>query len=84
MISNHGGHAMKKDTSRQQVEQSEVGLSVEDLIPRTAWDQIQGAAEVRNQAQSGSESMQSVPFCETFAHGAKQQLRSHCGVGHPS
>jgi transposase-like protein len=49
MISNHGGHAMKKDTSQQSVEQSEVGLSLEDLIRRGARDLIQKAIEVEVQ-----------------------------------
>lgn len=34
MISNHSGHAMKKDKSQQSVEQSEVGLPPEELIRR--------------------------------------------------
>lgn len=37
---------MKKDTSRQSVEQSEVGLSLEELIRRGARDLIQKAIEV--------------------------------------
>jgi transposase-like protein len=49
MISNHGGHAMKKDTSQQSVEQSEVGLSLEDLIRRGARDLIQKAVEAEVQ-----------------------------------
>jgi len=45
-VSNHGGHAMKKDTSEQSVGQSEVGLSLEELIRRGARDLIQKAIEV--------------------------------------
>lgn len=40
---------MKKDTSQQSVEQSEVGLSLEDLIRRGARDLIQKAVEVEVQ-----------------------------------
>lgn len=40
---------MKKDTSRQSVEQSEVGLSLEELIRRGARDLIQKAIEVEVQ-----------------------------------
>jgi len=40
---------MKKDTSQQSVEQSEVGLSLEDLIRRGARDLIQKAIEVEVQ-----------------------------------
>ncbi|TXG93802.1 MAG: IS256 family transposase, partial [Rhodocyclaceae bacterium] len=40
---------MKKDTSEQSVEQSEVGLSLEELIRRGARDLIQKAIEVEVQ-----------------------------------
>lgn len=40
---------MKKDTSQQSVEQSEVGLSLEELIRRSARDVIQKAIEVEAQ-----------------------------------
>jgi hypothetical protein len=49
IFNNHGGHAMKQDTSRQSVEQSEVGLSLEELIRRGARDLIQKAIEVEVQ-----------------------------------
>jgi hypothetical protein len=48
-VSNHGGHAKKKETSEQSIEQSEVGLSLEELIRRGARDLIQKAIEVEVQ-----------------------------------
>jgi hypothetical protein len=48
-FSNQRGHATMKDTKKGSAEQSEMGLSLEDLIRRGARDLIQKAIEVEVQ-----------------------------------